>query len=306
MITIYKKTLKSPKMQKIEDVEPGSWIRIVNPTEEEIKIFAEKLGLDDAIIEDGLDENEIARVEKEDGIFYMIIRFPITKEGFTSTFPLLIVVTEENIITVCRREEHITRYFLEKDKDFLTTKKTYFVLKVISEIFRNYDVYLNKMLKDIKQKKIEIHNLKNRDILFLVQEEETLNDFISALVPAINITERILRGKYITVYEKDKDVVEDLVWDSKQTLELSQNGLKSIKNIREAYSAILTNDLNKVMKFLTIATIMLTVPTIISSVFGMNVPLPLQDDPMAFFYVMGLTAISSLVLLYMIIKRRWV
>lgn len=306
MITIYKKTLKSPQMQKIEEVEPGSWVRIVNPSEEEMKVFAEKLKLDYAIIEDGLDENEIARVEKEDGVFYMIIRFPITKEGFISTFPLLIIATEENIITVCREEEYITGYFMEKDKDFLTTKKTYFVLKVISEIFRNYDAYLNKMLKDIKQKKIEIHNLKNRDILFLVQEEETLNDFISALVPAINITERILRGKYVTVYEKDRDVVEDLVWDSKQTLELSQNGLKSIKNIREAYSAILTNDLNKVMKFLTIATIMLTVPTIISSIFGMNVPLPLQDNPMALFYVMGLIILSSLALFYIIIKRRWI
>lgn len=306
MINIYKRTIESPELRKIESIEPGSWIQVVKPTEKEIELVVKTLNIDPTVMEDGLDENEISRVEKEDGVFYMIIRFPVIKDNFISTTPLLVVVTEENIMTVCSEEEYITRYFLEKDKDFLTTKKTYFVLKTISEIFRNYDLYLSRILKDIKQKKFEIHNLKNHDILSLVQEEETLNDFISALVPTINITEKILRGKYIAIDEKDTDAVEDLVMDSKQTLELSGSGLKSIKNIREAYSAILTNDLNKVMKFLTIATIMLTVPTIISSVFGMNVPLPMQDDPLAFFYVMGLIVVSSLVLLYVIVKRRWI
>lgn len=306
MINIYKRTVKSPELRKIESIEPGSWIQVVKPTEKEIELLVKTLNIDPTVMEDGLDENEISRVEKEDGIFYMIIRFPVIKDNFVSTTPLLVVVTEENIMTVCSEEEYITRYFLEKDKDFLTTQKTYFVLKTVSEIFRNYDLYLSRILKDIKQKKFEIHNLQNRDILFLVQEEETLNDFISALVPTINITEKILRGKYITIDEEEIDAVEDLVMDSKQTLELSGSGLKSIKNIREAYSAILTNDLNKVMKFLTIATIMLTVPTIISSVFGMNVPLPMQDDPLAFLYIMGLIIVSSLVLFYVIVKRRWI
>ena len=305
MINIYKSTVKSPELKKIKNIEPGSWIQVVRPTEQEIELLVKTLKIDPTILEDGLDENEIPRVEKEDGVFYMIIRFPIIKDNYISTFPLLVIITEEHIVTVCKKEEYITRCFLKKDEDFQTTKRTQFVLKAISEIFRNYDSYLNKILKDIKQKKFEINHLRNRDILFLVQEEETLNDFISALVPTINITERILRGKYITIYDKDVDVVEDLVMDSKQTLELSKNGLKSIKNIREAYSTILTNDLNKVMKFLTIATIMLTVPTIISSVFGMNVPLPMQDSPMAFFYIMGIIAISSLVLFYVIVKRRW-
>jgi len=194
---------------------------------------------------------------------------------------------------------------MEKDKELVTTQKTAFVLKIISEIFRSYDSNLNKILKDIKQKKITINQIRNRDILFLVQEEETLNDFISSLAPTINITERLSRGKLLTIYEKDIDMMEDLVWDSKQTLELSGSGLKSIKNIREAYSAILTNDLNRVMKILTIATIMLTVPTIVASIFGMNVPLPLAEDPRALNYILGLIAFLSVVLYLVISKRRW-
>jgi magnesium transporter len=305
MINVYKNSLKSPELRKLENIGPGSWVQVVSPTPEEVKLLVETLKIDPTILEDGLDENEISRLENDDGIFYLIIRFPAIKDNFISTFPLLVISTEECIVTLCKEDEQITRTFFKNDPDFLTTKRTYVVLKTISEIFRNYDLYLNRILKDIKQKKFEIKNLSNKDILFLVQEEETLNDFVSALVPTINITERILRGKYLPIYEKDVDVVEDLVMDSKQTLELSMNGLKSIKNIREAYSAILTNDLNKVMKFLTIATIVLTVPTIIASIFGMNVPLPMQDDPMAFLYVMSIIVLSVLLLFVVIVKRRW-
>lgn len=305
MINVYKNSQKSPELRQIGNIEPGSWVQVMEPTQEEVGHLVETLRIDPTILEDGLDENEISRLEKDDGIFYMIIRFPIRKEGVISTAPLLIIITEEYIVTICKEEEQVTRAFLKNDPDFLTTKRTYFVLKTISEIFRNYDSYLNRILKDIKQKKFEMTNLSNRDIVFLVQEEETLNDFVSALVPTIALTERILRGKYLTIYDKDVDVVEDLVLDSKQTLELSQNGLKSIKNIREAYSAILTNDLNKVMKVLTIATIVLTVPTIIASIFGMNVPLPLQDDPMAFFDIMLLTLLFVLILSFIIVRRRW-
>ncbi|MDD3190714.1 MAG: magnesium transporter CorA family protein [Candidatus Pacebacteria bacterium] len=305
MINIYKKTLKSPQIREVKEIEPGTWIRVIDPSKDELSLLSKKMKLDLSILEDGLDENEISRLEKEDGALYMIIRFP-TRKNFIMTVPILVIITDENIVTICKEKEQLTKYFIEGDKDFLTTKKTYFVLKIVSEIFKSYDTYLNRILKDIKLKKIQIDNLKNRDILFLVQEEETLNDFISSLVPAINITEKILRGKYINIYDRDEDIIEDLVLDSKQTLELSRNGLKSIKNIREAYSTILTNDLNRVMKILTITTIILTVPTIISSIFGMNIPLPLANNPMAFFYIMSLTIVLSIILLVIIIKRRWV
>lgn len=306
MINIYKKTLKSPELRKIEDPEPGSWIQVIKPSEKEMEFLVRKLDIDPMLLEDALDENEISRVEKEDGIFYMIIRFPVSKNQIISTVPLLVIVSDKNIVTICKEQESITKRFLEKDRGFLTTKRTYFTLRVISEIFRDYDRYLNRILKDIKQKKIELHHLQNKDILFLVQEEETLNDFISALVPIISLTERILRGKYIPIYDKDIEVVEDLVLDSKQTLELSKNGLKSIKNIREAYSTILTNELNRVMKILTITTILLTVPTIIASIFGMNVQLPLADDPRAFLEIMALILASLAALFIILIRRRWI
>lgn len=305
MIEIYKKTLKFPRIQKIEQIEKGSWIRVNEATEAELEMLSKKLSLDLTILEDGIDENEISRVENEDGIFYMIIRFPLRKDGLIATVPILVAVSQNHILTLCREKENITKNIIERDKEFLTSKKTYFVLRIISEIFKSYDSYLNSILKDLKTKKIKMNNLDNKDILFLVQEEETLTDFISSLTPAISVMEKILRGKHLTIYEKDKDIMEDLVWDSKQTLELSSSGLKSIKNIREAYSAILTNDLNKVMKILTITTILLTLPTVISSIFGMNIPLPLQNNPLAFVYVTLFTLFLFLLILIIVKRKNW-
>jgi magnesium transporter len=305
MIEIYKKTIKDLKLREIKKVEKGSWISVTNPKQKDIKYLVEKLNLDPTILEDALDENEISRIEGSYENFYMIMRFTTENKMGIDTMPLLVVLLEENIVTFCKSENKIIDNFVKEDNIFYTTQRTNFLLKIILEVFNSYDVHLNRILKDIKLKKIRIDNLENKDILFLVQEEETLNNFVSSLVPIINILEKILSGRYITIYEKDRDMVEDLVMDSKQTLELSKVGVKSIKNIREAYSTILTNDLNKVIKVLTVVTIVFTIPTIISSIYGMNVALPLAGDPLAFFYVIILIVLMSGLFLFFLVRRKW-
>ncbi len=306
MIEIYKKTIKDLKSVKIENIEKGSWISVIDPGKNELEHLIKQMSLDSTILEDGLDENEISRIKIEDNIFYLIIRFPMEDSGSIITLPLLILVTEENILTLCKKDNNIVSKFAENKIPFCTTQKTQLLLKIILEIFNSYDFHLNRILKDIKLKKIKISNLNNNDILFLVQEEETLNDFVSSLAPNINILEKILSGRYIEIYEKDRDIIEDLFMDSKQTLEISRVGLRSIKNIREAYSAILTNELNKVIKLLTAVTIVLTIPTIVSSIFGMNVKLPFESSPFAFFYVLVIIIVLTSLLFYILIKRRWV
>lgn len=307
MIKIYRKKLNDLRLKKIEKIEKGCWISVLEPSEKEIRSLAESLGLDFTILEDGLDENEISRIEtdKADN-FYMIMRFPVEKDDDIMTMPILVVITRDNIITLCRTKNKITDNFLTRNSNFCTTHKTNFLLKIILEIFSTYDLYLNMILKDIKSKKIRISNLENKDILFLVQEEETLNNFVSSLFPAINILEKILSGRYITIYEKDKDIMEDLVMDSNQTMELSRAGSRSIKNIREAYSAILTNELNKIMKILTFVTIFLTIPTIVSSIFGMNVILPLERSPFMFLIIILIIIILSTLFFVIIKKKRWI
>lgn len=308
MIKIYRKKLNDLRLKKINKIEKGGWVLSVNPDEKEIKFLAESLNLDWKILGDGLDENEISRIEKDRvGNFYMIMRFPLEDNNRNIiTMPMLVAITQDNIVTLCGAKNSIVDNFLTSDSNFCTTHKTNFLLKIILKIFGSYDLYLNRILKDIKSKKIKISNLENKDILFLVQEEETLNNFVSSLFPAINVLEKILSGRYITIYEKDKDIMEDLVMDSNQTLELSKAGSRSIKNIREAYSAILTNELNKIMKILTFVTIFLTIPTIVSSIFGMNVALPLEGNPLAFLFVMIVIFLLSMLFFAVIKGKRWI
>jgi len=307
MIKIYRKKLNDLRLKKVDKIEKGCWISVLEPSEKEIRLLAKSLNLDFTILEDGLDENEISRIETDKaGNFYMIMRFPVEKDNDIMTMPILVVITRDNIITLCRTKNKITDNFLTRSSNFCTTHKTNFLLKIILEIFSTYDLYLNRILKDIKSKKIIISNLENKDILFLVQEEETLNNFVSSLFPAINILEKILSGRYITIYEKDKDIMEDLVMDSNQTMELSRAGSRSIKNIREAYSAILTNELNKIMKILTFVTIFLTIPTIVSSIFGMNVVLPLEGSPFMFLIIILVIIMLSTLFFVVIKKKRWI
>ncbi len=204
MIEIYKKTIKDLKSVKIENIEKGSWISVIDPGKNELEHLIKQMSLDSTILEDGLDENEISRIKIEDNIFYLIIRFPMEDSGSIITLPLLILVTEENILTLCKKDNNIVSKFAENKIPFCTTQKTQLLLKIILEIFNSYDFHLNRILKDIKLKKIKISNLNNNDILFLVQEEETLNDFVSSLAPNINILEKILSGRYIEIYEKDR------------------------------------------------------------------------------------------------------
>ena len=182
MIKIYRKKLNDLRLKKINKAERGSWILAVGPSEKEMKSLVKSFNLDVTILEDGLDENEISRIEKDKlENFYMIMRFPIEDDNNEIiTMPILIVITQDNIITLCKTKNKIIDNFLTQDTNFCTTHKTNFLLKIILEIFGTYDLYLSRILKDIKIKKIKINNLENKDVLFLVQEEETLNNFVSS------------------------------------------------------------------------------------------------------------------------------
>lgn len=305
MIKIYKKTIKEPKLTEVDDFILGSWVRVVDPTSDEIKTVSKKAGIPLNILEDAIDESELPRIEREKNFLVVIIRIPVENSEQVTPIPLTVIITDKLVVTISIKPNEIMGRFLSGKVKFYTTQKSKFLLKIFSEAVKSYDVLIKSIAKKISRQKFKLDSLKNRDIVNLVQQEEILNNFISSLIPNVNIFDRILKGKYIKLYEQDEDLIEDLLIDARQVIDLCNTNIKTIKNVREAYSTILTNNLNKILKFLTSITIILTLPTIIASIYGMNVSLPGSGQNFAFYYIIGFTIIVMAAAYLIFSWRKW-
>jgi len=161
-------------------------------------------------------------------------------------------------------------------------------LQIFSRINQVYNKFLTDISKNVRSVSVKLEKIENKDVIRFVNFEIILNDFLTALNPINNLLQDLLSGKFLKLYEKDKDLIEDLSLGTGQLIERCRADLKTIVNIRESYSTIITNNLNRVIKLLTALTIILTIPTIIASIYGMNVRLPLADNPLAFNWIIFL------------------
>ncbi|RJR30953.1 magnesium transporter CorA family protein [Candidatus Parcubacteria bacterium] len=305
MIKIYKKNHRDRELKEVGELSENCWVRVVDPTAQEIRFISEKANIPLDILEDALDESELPRIESEKDYLVIIIRIPLgEKESFFS-IPLTIILTQKYLITVSIRPNDIIGSFLLGGKDFQTQNRPKFLFDVFKRTVKSYDYLIRSSAKSINKQRFRLDKLKNTDITNLVEREEILNNYISALVGNASIFNKILKGKFISLFEQEQDLIEDLLVDMRQVIELCDTNIKTIKNIREAYSTILTNNLNKVLKFLTSITIILTLPTIISSIYGMNVGLPGGGQDGVFYYIMGFTLIIMGLSYSIFVWRRW-
>jgi len=305
MITIYRKTIKDKKLQEIQQVEVGSWIHVSKPTKEDLEKIANMFSLDQEYLNDSIDQGELPRIEKENNNIIIYVRVPLKKESEANTTPITIIITPSNIITISIQDNRVIEALLNEDIKFYTTQKAKFLLNVFNEIVKRFGKHINAINKRVVSKRGKLKYLKNDDIVSLVETEEDLNDFVSSLAPDINIFERILSGKYMTLFEGDEDLMEDLLIDAKQVLDLCKTNILRINNIREAYSTILSNNLNKTMKFLAAITVIFTIPTVVASIYGMNVSLPGAANPFIFAYLMGFITIVIITVLFVFFWKRW-
>ena len=310
MMEIYLKRAADEEMKaldRLEDAEKGSWISLTCPNELELKDISEKFNISMDTLHDMLDLNERPLVEAEDDFSYVIVRIPY-KEADDSiiTVPLGIIINEGYMITVCPcRNEILNDFLAGKIKNFFTTKKTRFLLQIFSRTNHYYMKYLNDIYKSIEKKESTLKKLKNEDIVFLVELEKTLLYFSTSVTPNSNVLEKTLSGKVFKLFKGDEDILEDILIDTKQTIEMTTLYSKIIRNVREAYSTIINNDLNKILKFLASVTVILTVPMIITSAYGMNIGLPFQQSGMAFAIVSAMVIAISAILVAIFVNRDW-
>lgn len=285
MIRYYYKNLRAKKVGELETYHPGSWVYVESPTVEEVDFLVKQFKLDIGHIEDALDPDEMPRLEKQGDLTYIFIRYAFSDEGTElGTVPLLLIVGQDLLITISRRElPHLDRFVGGKIQ-FATTQRTKLVLLILDEAFDQYENFINRSGRQIKviRSHLRGHGISNRDFVDFVLIEDELNEFMSAMLPTSAILRRLLLGRHIQLFEQDQDIMEDLLLNNEQSIEGCRSHVKSIVNIREAYATISSNNLNHSMKLLTAATVLITLPNVVFGMYGMNIDLPFQNEPWIF------------------------
>jgi len=305
MIKIYYKTLKSKGLEEIKESKIGSWIYIENPTDMEMDRLASQFNLEKDLLNDALDPYEVPRIEQEGGVAYVFTRVPFQDNNRVVTAPVLIGIGPSFVFTVSKEPLPFLNKFINSAVDFSTTQKNKLFLQIFSQINSVYSNFIMTMSRQVRAMSGKLENVNNKTIIKFVTFEEILNDFLAALIPTNSILKDLLLGKTIKLYEEDEDLVEDMLHANGQLAELTKSNLKTIVNIREAYSTIMTNNLNRIIKFLTVLTIVLNIPMIIASFYGMNVSLPIEKTPGAFWWILIFTVTISVILLGIFNKKRW-
>jgi magnesium transporter len=302
MIAYYYKSLRSAKVQTLSAYKHGCWVHVEDPTPEEVIFLEDKFGLDPGYVEDAIDIDEMPRLEKEDDKTYIFVRYSYKHStDEPTTVPLLFVFNAETVITISRIHPSCLDGFVSGTIDFATTQRTKLVLQILEQIVDQYDEFINGTNKQIKiiRSRLRGRGISNQDFIDFVAIEDELNEFLGALIPTNATLGRLSRGRYVPLFEEDEDLIEDLLLNNEQSVEACNSNIKSIENIREAYSSINANNLNRTMKYLTAATVLIAVPNLYFGMYGMNLQLPYMHEAWAFFVVLGLAFTTPLVIMWL-------
>lgn len=306
----YYKTIDS-KLEKLNSFESGCWINLVEPNQSEIHEISELLNLDVDSIKAALDEEERSRIEVEDNHTLILIDIPVDESDASashySTIPLGIIMLDNTILTVCTAQTKILNDFIVGHiKDFYTFMKTRFLLQILYKNATYYLLYLRRINKMTSIIEREIYNsMQNKELIQLLELEKSLVYFSTSLKAIELVLNKMVRTPSIKRYEEDEDLLEDVIVENRQALEMATIYGDILSRIMDAFSAIISNNQNTVMQFLTVVTLIMAIPTIVSGFFGMNVPgIPFENNPNGFWITMLITCIICLIITFFMSRKK--
>ncbi len=299
MISYYK-TIDG-HITEIKKYELGCWINCVSPKDEEVTSLIKDFNIEPELFRASLDEEETSHIDMEEGTTLITIDTPIVeKDGKNITYltvPLGVMITQDNVITVSLRENPIINEFAEGVvRGVHTNLKTQFVLFIMLKTATKYLQYLNQIDRISNQVEKELRkSMRNKELIQLSEIEKSLVYFSASLKSTNATLEKIMRGRYIKLYEEDQELLEDVLIEFKQAIEMSNVYLNILSRTMDSFSSIISNNLNNVMKTLTSITILIAIPTLISGIYGMNNPgIPGMEQTWVPFILMGvLTLITA-------------
>ncbi len=304
MLKIYYKK-KDEEIQELSEMRDGCWVHVDEATPADLEELARLTQIEKADLLDCLDKYEIPRVERSDHNLLIFTRYPADQEIglYTSTFTL--ILTKHSCITISPHRALLVENFIQQNRKFSTLKNNKLLILLLMRINQEFTGQIRRIRYNVLSAEKEMIHVESEDITVLTKNEEILNQYLSSLVPTRSVLGDIQRGRYRNLDEKEEDLLEDCLNSSRQSEDLCSIVLKSIRSLRNAYQIIFANNLHKTIKLLTSLTIILSIPTMIASVYGMNVNLPLAKNAFAFAIVMGFTAILSVFGLWLFRKKGW-
>ncbi len=267
------------KICELEKPEAGCWISLIDPTETEISDIEDDMGIDRDYIRAALDEEEPSRIESDDGVTLIVVDYPVAEQDgdYDNTLqyyttPMSIIITDKNVITVSAKA-NVVLDELSKGvvKGIQPNLRTRFVFSILLRIAARYLQYLKQIDKISNYVEGKMYlSMKNKGLIQLLGLEKSLVYFSTSLKSNEAVLEKLMRGRYLKLYEEDQDLLDDVLIEVKQAIEMTNIYSNILNGTMDTFASIISNNLNIIMKRMTTITIILTMPTIVFSFYGMN------------------------------------
>lgn len=311
MIQIYKSIGEdNPSLKMLNNIEQGCWINLIAPSDEELILISKKTNVPLSYLKAPLDDEETSRIDSEDNCLLVIVDIPFTEMEDNSltydTYPLGIIHTEKQIITVCLKNSRILTDFInDKVKSFFTFKKSRFILQILNKVSSSYLLYLRQIDKKSLMIEKRLHkSMKNRELIQLHSLEKSLVYFSTSLKANEITLEKMLKLDIIQKYSDDKDVLEDVIIENKQAIEMTEIYSNILASTMDFFASVISNNLNIVMKVLASVTILMAIPTLIGGIWGMNfAKMPLINNPYGFEITLVITLALTFGTAYILYKK---
>lgn len=312
----YFKTSAQGKLEELQRAEKGCWINIYPPfNHENLKQISIDYNIPIDFLIDSLDIDERARFEKEDDVKLIVIKTPISNEDNDLrnakyvTIPIGVIITPDVILTISPHENPVINSFLNNTVKNFSTENTG---KFVTQIFERNVFYFLYFLKEINHERNEFEkelytSMRNEELTKLLSIEKSLVYFVTSLRSNELLMLKTQRTNFLKVKDNE-DIMEffnDVVVDNGQALEMANIYTNILSGTMDAFASIISNNLNVVMKRLTTVTIILMIPTLIASFYGMNVSVPGEENAFSFYYILAFSLLLSLLLLWVFIRQRW-
>jgi magnesium transporter len=298
---------------EIREPENGAWVNITPPLKQaEFEQLSTALDIPLDFLTDSLDIDERSRYELEDNVKLIVIKTPTENnsinesDAYYITIPVVIILTHNQILTVNSFDNAAINRFLNTFHNRHPEKKNMMVLKIFEKVTMNFLDYLKEInqRRNILEQKLYDSN-RNEELLYLMRIQKSLVYFVTALRSNELLLMKLERTNFLGLNEEEREFLQDLIVDTSQALEMANVYTNILSGTMDAFASIISNNLNLIMKRLTSITIILSLPALVTSIYGMNVPIPFNESSHAFYIPIVISLVISVVMSWYFMKKKW-